>query len=231
MREINFYYMDLKYHRAIEKVKHVPSIAPQIGKENRPFVGIVVLVNGRKYCVPLSSPKNKLQGKSKVDFLKIMHPTKKNGNGASKIIGIINFNNMIPIDESVITKIDITIRESDSISVKNYKGLLQDQLRWCREERNFSAIEHRANKVYDIVVNNPDKDRNLVKRCCDFRNLEAILDNYIQKTSPQKQPQPKPQIPPKSKPMQTFTISREQLNRNAKRIHEQAENNPTPTHD
>lgn len=48
------------------------SILPQRGKENRPFVGVVVLMNGVEYCIPLTSPKEKFKTKkSQLDFIKI----------------------------------------------------------------------------------------------------------------------------------------------------------------
>lgn len=53
---LKLYYVNLKYIRNLHSVDtHVPSISPQIGKQNRPFLGVVVMVNGSKYCIPLSS--------------------------------------------------------------------------------------------------------------------------------------------------------------------------------
>lgn len=79
MKELNFYYIDLKYIRDLTNVDDsVMSISPQRGKQNRPFVGVVVLMNGRKYCIPLTSPKAKFEKmKSQVDFLKIFDESKK----------------------------------------------------------------------------------------------------------------------------------------------------------
>ena len=57
-------------------------------KANRPFIGIVFKVNNKEYFAPLSSPKEKHKGmKTNIDFFKI-----DKGN-----LGIINFNNMIPV--------------------------------------------------------------------------------------------------------------------------------------
>ena len=54
MEKLDLYYIDLKYIRNLSNADdNVMSISPQRGKENRPFVGIVVMVNGRKYCIPL----------------------------------------------------------------------------------------------------------------------------------------------------------------------------------
>jgi len=67
-------------------------------KELRPFVGVLFEVNNYKYFAPLSSPKPKhLKLKSKLDFLKI-------DNGK---LGAINFNNMLPVTENNIIKLDL----------------------------------------------------------------------------------------------------------------------------
>lgn len=37
----------------------VLSVSPQIGKDERPFLGVIVICNEHKYCIPLSKPKKK----------------------------------------------------------------------------------------------------------------------------------------------------------------------------
>lgn len=55
-RRLKLYTVNLKYIRNLHNADHhVPSISPQIGKQNRPFLGVIVMVNGTKYCIPLSS--------------------------------------------------------------------------------------------------------------------------------------------------------------------------------
>lgn len=65
-QRLNFYSIDLKYVRNLsQKDSNVMSTSPQIHKSNRPFVGVIVLVNDRMYCVPLTSPKEKFENKNK----------------------------------------------------------------------------------------------------------------------------------------------------------------------
>ena len=175
MKKMDFYYIDLKYVRDLSNIDdNVMSISPQRGKQDRPFVGVIILLNGQNYCIPLTSPKEKfLKMKSKVDFIKIFD-SRKHGKGESKIIGVLNINNMIPVNNSVISKINLELKESDTQDMKNRKILMQKQLKWCRE--NVDTIINRANKVYDLVVNNADKNRNLVKRCSKFKKLEKIAE-------------------------------------------------------
>lgn len=71
----------------------------------RPFIGVLFEVNNCLYFAPLSSPKAKhLKMKDNIDFLKI-----KNGK-----LGAINFNNMIPVTNKNIVKIDLN-KESVTI--------------------------------------------------------------------------------------------------------------------
>ena len=165
---LNLYHIDMKYIRDLAKVDDkVMSVSPQAGKENRPFVGVVVICGNKEYCIPLTSPKPKHEHmKNDKDFSKILD---KNGN----LIGAINFNSMIPINEDVITRIDMRINKNDNPKDKAYKNLLNDQLDWCN--KNKDSIINKANKLYHIVTETPDKMRNLTRRCCDFKRLEDIL--------------------------------------------------------
>ena len=67
-------------------------------KNRRPFVGIILKINGINYFAPLSSPKEKhLNMKNNIDFIKI-------NKGRD---GVINLNNMIPIPEEQCYEINI----------------------------------------------------------------------------------------------------------------------------
>ena len=75
--------------------------------------------------------------KRQIDFLKIFEESKK---GDNKLIGVLNINNMIPVDESVIRKVDMTIHDKDNGEVKAHKRLMQKQL--CRKHPH-SALSWR----------------------------------------------------------------------------------------
>lgn len=171
----------MKYVRNLSKVDdNVMSVSPQNDKRMRPFVGILILIGDKKYCVPLSSPKKKFEKKkNSVDFMRITHPTKKNEQGANKLIGVLNINNMLPIEDELLTPIDLTIHKGDDAKRIAYKSLMKDQLDFC--QRNRDMILKRANKLYELVTKYPDKNLNLTRRCCDFVKLELALDKYINK--------------------------------------------------
>lgn len=47
--KLNLYEIDMKYVRNLSKVDdNVVSVSPQLNKENRPFIGIIILVNKKK---------------------------------------------------------------------------------------------------------------------------------------------------------------------------------------
>ena len=165
------YTVDIKLIRNMHNQgdEHVFAVSPQTGKETRPFVGIVIICNDRQYCIPLSSPKEKHKTmKNSVDFHRILD---RNG----KLIGVLDFNNMIPVREDVVRKIEIKISKRDSEPVKHYKNLVADQITFCQQ--NQDIIVAKANKLY-CMINNGSVSGPLKRRCLNWKKLEAVLDRY-----------------------------------------------------
>lgn len=92
---------------------------------------------------------------------------------------------MIPVENGVVTKVDLHDNHKDTIIQRQRKGLLRKELNWCRN--NYELIERRVQKVYALVTETPEKNRNLTRRCCNFKKLENILDKYISKQSSKNQ--------------------------------------------
>ncbi len=176
---LDLFEIDLKYIRDLSKVDdNVMSQSPQIGKISRPYLGIIILVNEKQYCIPLTSAQNKTI-RNNIDYIKIPHPTRKNKNGSAVIIGALNINNMIPVHNSVIKKYNLSDSSEDSAKEKQRKSICRKERAWCQLPSNTELIIKRANKVYDIVVNNPESNLRVVKRCCNFKKLEAVLEKYL----------------------------------------------------
>lgn len=134
-------------------------------KESRPFIGVLFTVNNLKYFAPLSSLKPKhLKIKGKIDLLKI--------DGGH--LGVINFNNMIPVTDNNIELIDLNKKTSNKVE-KNYLILLNKQLYWLN--RNIDILHNRSQKLYYSYVNNklPSTIHN---RCCNFSLLEIKCNEY-----------------------------------------------------
>ncbi len=164
--------MDMKYVRNLHNADdRVQSVSPQIHKSNRPFVGVVVVCNDYQYCIPIDSPKAKHYSmKNDVDFSRIF--------SGDKLIGVLNFNNMIPVDSTVIKKMNVRINKNDSQENKAYKILCSKELDWI--QKNQDAIIKKANKLYNMI-NSGKANSSLKSRCLDFKKLETVLSKWQSK--------------------------------------------------
>lgn len=172
MNKLRLYTLDVNYGAELAKADDkVMSVSPQQDKENRPFVGIVIVCQDKKYCIPMTSPKPKHQKmKNQKDFLKMI--TKK-----GKLVGALNFNNMIPVDDRLIKMININPSADDSKAERDYKFLLRDELTWCN--KNKEKISNQANTLYRLVTQQSEDNIKLVQRCCNFKELETALNKYL----------------------------------------------------
>lgn len=169
--DFKLYKVDMKYIRNLHKIDDkVLSVSPQAGKDNRVFVGIVIICGIHKYCIPLSSPKDKHKKmKNSMDFSKI----EINGN----LLGVLNFNLMIPIEEEQLQLVDTTIFKRDRENIKYYKRLCVQELEWC--QNNSEVICNKANVLYKKYLSNePFTGRN---RCLIFSKLESECKKYNSK--------------------------------------------------
>ena len=166
-RRFKLYNVNMKYIRNLHNVDdNVPSVSPQIGKQTRPFLGIVVLINGSKFCIPFTSNSGKKHKNfesmhENITFRKICD---KDGN----VLAALNLNNMIPIRDEYITEIDLRIHPSDTQELRNWKKLCHKELDWCQAHQN--EIERLANELYRIYTS--DESFKKRKICLNFPALE-----------------------------------------------------------
>lgn len=163
-RKIIIVKVDSKYCDFLRKYENkVPYNAGE--KELRPFIGILFNIGNCEYFAPLSSPKPKHSRLANtLDLIKI-------DNGK---LGVINFNNMIPVNKSNYNIIDLNEKTND----KNKSArilLLKNQLRWLNKNR--VDIYEKSSNLYKKYVNNllPINVRN---RCCNFILLEEKCRDY-----------------------------------------------------
>ena len=134
-------------------------------KKSRPFVGVLFEVDKCKYFAPLSSPKPKHQTmKNSLDFLKIANGT----------LGAINFNNMLPVKNKNIVKIDLN-KECLTVEEEKYIVMLKDQIFWLN--RNIDRLYSKSKKLYD-KYNSKTLNEHISKRCCNFKLLEEKCIEY-----------------------------------------------------
>ncbi len=171
MEQLRLYQIDMKYVRDLHNADdRVESVSPQIGKASRVFVGVVITHNNRKYCIPLSHPKEKhkkMANNAELQKIEV----------EGKIIGVLNFNLMIPITDKQLTPVDLKIHNNDSFTVKAWKKLCIKELKWCRQHEII--IRDKAKNLYTLCTS---KDKtNIFKgksRCLNFEKLEKICDKY-----------------------------------------------------
>lgn len=159
------------YHINGDYVKYLKSFDKNVqnnydnNKNKKPYVGVVLNINGKNYFAPLTSPKDKhlkLRDSDPTTF-KIKH------NG--KFIGSVLLNNMIPVNREYVSRVDI-----NSVQDKVYKNLLRKDYQVITNNEDY--IENKAKVLYKNVIeqNNPY----FSKVSCNFKKLEAACDNYAE---------------------------------------------------
>ncbi|MBD5511083.1 MAG: type III toxin-antitoxin system ToxN/AbiQ family toxin [Lachnospiraceae bacterium] len=166
---LNLYRIDMKYIRNLHNADNrVSSVSPQIGKQHRIYVGIVIICNAKKYLIPLSHPVEKHKKmSSQADFDKIID---KRG----KLLGVLNYNLMIPVSEQQLIRINLKPDKTDSIADRYYKQLCIDELKWCRQ--NTDIITNKANCLYKLCSS--ESNYKGKSRCLNFKKLEAECEKY-----------------------------------------------------
>ena len=166
-KRFKLYTVNIKYIRNLHNVDdNVPSVSPQTGKTTRPFLGIIVLINGSKFCIPLTSYSHK-----KIKNFEIMRENitfRKIRDNNGKILAALNLNNMIPIRDEYVTEIDLRTHPTDTPKLRRWKKLCIKELNWCQSHHN--EIEHLANELYRMYTSNEIFEKK--KICLNFPALE-----------------------------------------------------------
>ena len=171
VKNFELYKVDMKYIRNLHNVDDkILSVSPQTGKDTRVFIGIVIICGVHKYCIPLSSPKEKHKKmKNSLDFSKI--------EVQGKLLGVLNFNLMIPVEGEQLQIVDTTIFRRDRENIRYYKHLCQQELEWCQD--NSEIICNKANVLYKKYMGGEKFSGR--ERCLNFPKLEDICLKYNSK--------------------------------------------------
>lgn len=128
--------------------------------QRRPYIGVVLYVGQYQYFVPMESPKpNHIHIKPGKHIMKL----------DSGRLGLLGFNNMIPVHPAAIILVDI-----DAEPDEKYAELLRRQATFIN--RNKSTILSKASETYFSVTNN--KNKFLVGISCNFKKLERASGRY-----------------------------------------------------
>ena len=131
--------------------------------DSRKYVGVLLDFGDFKYFAPLSSPKDKHRfiNDKAFDVYKI----------SGGKLGIINFNNMIPVVKGEYKEFDF-----NKVLDPKYKALLINQ--YIEIKSNIEHVIQKAKVLRTIYSENKGKEKvgefiiRLLARCCDFPSLE-----------------------------------------------------------
>ena len=139
---------------------------------HRKYIGIIEELNGFKYFVPLSSPKQKdytNDGKIRKDSLATIYIK-----DSKNLFATLRFNNMIPVPESEIINFDLN-DEGDL----RYKLIVFNELYFIR--KNSAKIEKTASNLYAAKknqANEPEFKQAILSITLDFAKLEELCNSY-----------------------------------------------------
>ena len=155
--------VDAKYLKFLHSVDNRVSVK----FNNRPYVGVITIINNINYVIPLTSQttqKREEEGRSKRSARITTFVRDSSGQEIANIL----HNNMIPVMEKNYKLINI-----DATS-NTYEA---NEVRFIR--KNKERIIAKAIKVHnDRILKH---DAFLKKTCCDFEKLEQFYQNYCEK--------------------------------------------------
>ncbi len=160
---MKFYTVSDRYITYLKTLDHK---VPNNYGGKRPYVGIIIEINGHKYLAPMTSykPKQDALDTNNRTIFKIHEKGKP-----LKKLGMLHLNNMIPVLDSEVKEVDFSTQDL------KYRILLTHQINFIKSEQD--AIKERAAKLYDSVVNL--KNAHFCKLSCDFVVLEAGYRNFV----------------------------------------------------
>lgn len=160
MRDLYLYQVNPNYLRFLHSLEKKVSVK----YNNRPFVGIVTMINEINYLIPLTSQttaKRENEGKKKRSAVVTTFVRDSNGDEIANLL----HNNMIPVKDGVCTKLKINADDTYQLN----------EIRFIRKNRD--KIINKARVVHDKRIQDKDKFVKLV--CCDFKLLEEHYQEFV----------------------------------------------------
>lgn len=154
--------------------------------ENKPYIGILINKNDRKYVIPLTSAKEKHKSWKNVDkdcYL-IYEIAKESSMGQNDIwvkadednvkhiLSVIDIKKMIPVIEGVYSRVNINPEDIDTEEIKKYKDLLHKEYIFCL--KIIDQVIDKVNKLYNKQI----ATGKIARFCCDFKALENVADTW-----------------------------------------------------
>lgn len=163
---MRFYTLSPEYTDFLQRIDaRVPNHSGLGYVQKRPYIGVILTVDGHEFLAPMSSPKpwHEQVRTSDHRFFKIRH-----NQDAEQSLGLIALCNMLPIIPQSCTMIDFGRCD------RKYVDLLQAQYDFIKP--NKENITQKAYKLFDAVVNK--KQAFLTSKCCNFQGLIDVYQGY-----------------------------------------------------
>lgn len=175
MEEFKIYSVSDQYIEYLRQFEpNVYSNKSENRSHTRKYIGTVIEMNGVKFFVPMSSPKEtdyQIAGEEKVikkSIIPIIRMTEKN-NGVKELKGTLRISHMIPVPESELILYDLE-NESD----KDYKALVISEAIFIR--KNSEKIKNYAEIMYSQKKANDETG--YVKSALNYFKLEELCKEY-----------------------------------------------------
>jgi len=183
---LKFVNVDMDYlkqlHEICDEVFYKPT-----NYDNKPYLGILINNNGRKYVLPLTSAKEKhkswkdcypdrflvysIEPKSAVSSQAVFLET-EDKNKVKHILSAVDLKKMIPVTDEVISAVDINNHADDSEEVAKYKDLMNKEYSFC--VKIIDDILVKASRIYDKQM----ATGKVQMFACDFAKLEHAADEW-----------------------------------------------------
>ena len=180
--DFGFYNIDPTYLKYLHQIDTEVYYSETKDYSNKPFIGILFVIDDYKYFIPLTSRKQKHAKWKNVNntyylvyeiiarkWLKPndVYKDVQDPNKCVKILAALDIKKMIPVPDSVYHKVDFE-KEDDT----KYKRLMEKEYLFCQTIQD--GILERAAKIYL----EQKKTGVVYKMYCNFAKLEEACDSY-----------------------------------------------------
>lgn len=182
IENLGLYNIDVDYLRYLNEIEPEVQFTREKDYEQKPFLGILVMIDTYSYFIPLTSgkPKHaKWKNVGPAHYL-IYEQVKKtelrrrdifksiSDQEALKIFAALDLKKMIPVRSGLYTRIDFS-----ALSDRRYADLLEKEYRFCQKLQDGIL-----SKVAQIYREQKESGK-IYPMYCDFRKLESACDTYM----------------------------------------------------
>ena len=185
-KDYGFYKIDINYLKYLHAIDDQVFYKEEKNYDRKPHLGMLVGINGFKYCIPLTSAKPRHLGWQNITehnyiVYEIVNEDElhkddvykkydKESNIYKKLLSVLEIRKMIPVNEQVIEKINF-----DYIEDQNYRNLLLKEYRFLSSYKKQILLK--VQELYD-----KQKETSIVKSCyVTYNKIEkAYNDKFNQ---------------------------------------------------